>query len=540
MKSLFYSSGWHSFLLGSILLMMCETLTAQVPQGINYQAVLRDSNGEILSNQNITLRLTIELASNGNNLYRETHTVVTGEQGLVNVILGQGTVVLGTFNTINWNQALMLQVEVNPGGGYVDMGSTSLLSVPYALRSDKALDMELKDLVNVAASNPQIGEVLKFNGTNWLPQPDDGNTYTAGNGISITGNAIANTGDTNASDDLTVTTTFSGDVIGNYNTMQLVQNSVGNNEMADNAIGSAEISNASITAADLGSNSVGADEISEGAVTGSEILDGSITNADLNAMGASNGQVLKYNGTAWFPSTDNGANYSAGTGITISGNTINSNWATNSAFEEVSLANGQYAVNIGAGHAYSKLQVHDPLEDFAHVRFSNNLTAASATTGVLFGINEYDMEFINMETGGNIRFHLNDQERVTITENGYVGIANTNPQAALEVNGAVIYDPTVLIHNGGTLTVTTQNKSYIRISSNHNPLTATLDLSDGSAIGHFLIIENTGVVNNQGWYLIDEDIENLELSGDFEMTGGDTITLIWNGSLWTEIARKDN
>lgn len=107
----------------------------QAPQKFNYQAVCRDLSGNIIANQAVTLRMTIhDLSATGAVLYQETHAVTTNNFGLVNVAVGAGTVVSGTFATIAWGTgAKYLQIEVNTGSGYSSVGAPQLLSVPYAL-----------------------------------------------------------------------------------------------------------------------------------------------------------------------------------------------------------------------------------------------------------------------------------------------------------------------------------------------------------------------------------------------------------------------
>ena len=68
----------------------------------------------------------------------------------------------------------------------------------------------------VSTDVPTIDYVLKWDGSAWVPQPDDGNTYTAGVGIDITGLEITNTGDTDASDDLVTTSVAGGDITGEF------------------------------------------------------------------------------------------------------------------------------------------------------------------------------------------------------------------------------------------------------------------------------------------------------------------------------------
>jgi hypothetical protein len=110
---------------------------AQAPQAIPYQGVARNASGNILSNQSIGLRVKIhDLTATGAVVYSETHSVVTTSLGLFNANLGSGTPVVGTLSGVNWGAgAKFLQVEMDPAGGssYIDMGTTQLNSVPYAL-----------------------------------------------------------------------------------------------------------------------------------------------------------------------------------------------------------------------------------------------------------------------------------------------------------------------------------------------------------------------------------------------------------------------
>ncbi len=110
---------------------------AQVPQGFNYQAVARNASGDALVNASVSVRLTIHDASaSGTIVYQEHHSTVTNPLGLFSVIIGAGTVDQGVFNSVDWGtNSKYLQVEFNSGGGYVDMGTSQLMSVPYALFS---------------------------------------------------------------------------------------------------------------------------------------------------------------------------------------------------------------------------------------------------------------------------------------------------------------------------------------------------------------------------------------------------------------------
>jgi hypothetical protein len=106
------------------------------PQGINYQAVARNTSGAELQNTALTVRIGIYTdAAATNQAYEETHAVTTNSFGLFNVIIGQGTQTsVNAFSTILWaNSAYYLKVEIDGGSGFTNMGTTQLMSVPYAL-----------------------------------------------------------------------------------------------------------------------------------------------------------------------------------------------------------------------------------------------------------------------------------------------------------------------------------------------------------------------------------------------------------------------
>lgn len=112
-----------------------STTTASVPPGIPYQAVVRNSNGQVAANTAVTAKFTLhQNTTDGAVEYQETHALTTNAQGLISTVLGQGTAVQGTFAGINWaNTTKFMQVEMDLGNGYVDMGTQQLMSVPYAL-----------------------------------------------------------------------------------------------------------------------------------------------------------------------------------------------------------------------------------------------------------------------------------------------------------------------------------------------------------------------------------------------------------------------
>jgi hypothetical protein len=115
---------------------------SQAPQGINYQAVIRNTSGTVVSSSTVGLQFRIVQGSiTGATVYKEKFTAQTTNLGLVNVVLGQGTPLTGTFNTINWATGpYFLEIAADAAGGtnYTVLGIQQMASVPYALYAEKS------------------------------------------------------------------------------------------------------------------------------------------------------------------------------------------------------------------------------------------------------------------------------------------------------------------------------------------------------------------------------------------------------------------
>jgi protocatechuate 3,4-dioxygenase beta subunit len=122
-------------LVGALLI---SSLLSSFGQGLgfNYQAMIRNADGEAIINQNVVMRIGIVQGSiTGNVEYTETHAIESNAYGLVNLVVGTGTVVSGVFADIDWaNGPFYIKVELDAesNGNYVTLGTTQLLSVPFA------------------------------------------------------------------------------------------------------------------------------------------------------------------------------------------------------------------------------------------------------------------------------------------------------------------------------------------------------------------------------------------------------------------------
>ena len=89
---------------------------AQVPGAFNYQAMVRNTTGQVLPDQNVSLKISIVKGIlPGTVAYSEVHNTSTNAYGMINLQIGTGTVLSGDMNAIEWDQDIYhLRVEMDP------------------------------------------------------------------------------------------------------------------------------------------------------------------------------------------------------------------------------------------------------------------------------------------------------------------------------------------------------------------------------------------------------------------------------------------
>lgn len=132
----------NKFLLG-VLMLYCSALSyAQAPQGMSFQAVARDVNGNVLSEKTVAVKVEIlQGSASGTVVYGETHKSMAAKNGVVNLQIGQGTVTDGTFAGIDWSRSpyfLQISMDADGGSSYKEVFTQQMLSVPYALYAERA------------------------------------------------------------------------------------------------------------------------------------------------------------------------------------------------------------------------------------------------------------------------------------------------------------------------------------------------------------------------------------------------------------------
>jgi uncharacterized protein (TIGR02145 family) len=150
-------------------LFISSSIFAQVPEKMSYQSVIRNSNNQLIINQEVGLQISIiQDSTSGTAIYVESQTPFTNENGLISIEIGGGE----GFNTIDWSDGTyFIKTEIDPSGGtnYTITGISQLLSVPYALHAKTADNLD--ELIK------QIEELQLFTGIYKDAKDADGNVY---------------------------------------------------------------------------------------------------------------------------------------------------------------------------------------------------------------------------------------------------------------------------------------------------------------------------------------------------------------------------
>jgi len=193
-------------LVFALAALLSVAMHAQVPQGIPYQAVLRDSQGNPSNSQTVEVKFSLhDTTSDGVVVYEETHATTTNAIGLFSLTFGAGVATVGNFASINWSNGYkFLQVQTNIGNGFVDNGTQQLMAVPYALyagsagstqvsnpdvmRLGKGFTMVSQISANVLGYQETINYCASLNEggyENWrLPTYEEAMNYITANGVN--------------------------------------------------------------------------------------------------------------------------------------------------------------------------------------------------------------------------------------------------------------------------------------------------------------------------------------------------------------------
>jgi hypothetical protein len=194
---------------------------AQIPpNAFNYSAVARNAAGQPIATATIGIQITIlKTSPTGASQYSENHFVNTDAYGLFNLVIGAGAVQGGSMATIDWsNDNYYLKVGMDAAGGtnFLTMGTTQLLSVPYALYAKNAGSVSGGTGITITSVS-SAGDTLYLS---------NGQTFVSGGNSGGTGNLVLPTITTNAVTGITSNSATFGGAISNANANQIIERGI--------------------------------------------------------------------------------------------------------------------------------------------------------------------------------------------------------------------------------------------------------------------------------------------------------------------------
>lgn len=144
-----------------LLLFASASFAQNAPPGINYQAVARDAKGQVLTNKDISLQISLYAGeTGGKRAYTELHRIRTNELGLFSLVVGKGEIVGGDFKQVPWstmNVWMELALDETGGNNFSTINASQLMAVPYAFHAGSASDLILEDEGQEKASCQHTG-----------------------------------------------------------------------------------------------------------------------------------------------------------------------------------------------------------------------------------------------------------------------------------------------------------------------------------------------------------------------------------------------
>lgn len=150
----------------------------------NYQSLLRDSNGTLITNTAIIYKISfIYDSSSGSTVYSETHSTTTPADGIVNLVIGSGTSISGNFSSIDWSRTIYIRREVDTtgSGSYTDFGTALLNSVPKSNFAQKTLNFTVSSTtVGIGTGTNTLADYTISIGPSSLPNNSSGSNIAIG------------------------------------------------------------------------------------------------------------------------------------------------------------------------------------------------------------------------------------------------------------------------------------------------------------------------------------------------------------------------
>ena len=496
----------------------------QAPQALKYQAVARNSAGEVLANQAVSFRISVLRGSaTGASVYTETHTgKTTNAFGLVDLEIGRGSVSSGSFATISWESSgYFLKVEMDPAGGssYQVMGTTPLLSVPYALHAmtvevDNVDDAD-HDATNEIQGLSISGTVLtlsKGGGSVTLPSSGGGDNW--GTQTVVSDATLAGLGTTTQPLKIAQQGATSGQVLKwNGSTWRAADDHTGSTDWLKSG-------------EDLYFNT---GRVGIGKIPGaSDARQFQVLTEGYQAVAAVNNSASYASIFAQNNGSGPAADFRNYIKI-IDGTQGTDKVLTSDAYGTASWKTGIWGSDDNYIYNYSGkkfgLGINKPTQKLTladgstacYMNIQNSTTGFTSTAGLLIGM-EGNNGWVSTYEPGNLYLGTNSAARVTIASDGDVGIGITSPAQKLDVNGAIN------IRGNGSLHLFCDNQEALWFDGTYfswgygggyNFFGDEVTIGTSAVPGYTLVVNGSAAKTGGGSWTNLSDVRMKDLKGDY-------------------------
>jgi hypothetical protein len=178
-----------TFVIILLVAFVATAVFAQAPEKLSYDLIVNNATGTLVANRQVGVQLSIlQGSASGSAVYVETQTPTTDVNGMARLQVGGGSVVSGTFATIDWSAGpyfLKAQIDITGGTSYTQTITNQLVSTAYALYAKNAGSGSLADnavttskIANNAVTGAKIqlgsdatGDMMVYNGTDYARLP---------------------------------------------------------------------------------------------------------------------------------------------------------------------------------------------------------------------------------------------------------------------------------------------------------------------------------------------------------------------------------
>ena len=147
--------------IGALLIGMSVSVFAQVPSKMNYQAVVRDSEGNLVTEKPIGVRVAI-INSQRTEVFAETQVVETNVNGLLTIEIGEGDHLAGSLDDISWasdSYSIVIGVDITGGVSYDIESVQSFMTVPYAFCAQTVETIDYSRVTNTPAIPAKVSDL---------------------------------------------------------------------------------------------------------------------------------------------------------------------------------------------------------------------------------------------------------------------------------------------------------------------------------------------------------------------------------------------